>query len=396
MQKFVFLVLLVTLGSLSWSQESTNVDTQLASLTEQLKASQKRNAQLAVKLTDLESQLSTAQVQAENAADAESMVARLQTQLKARTSRVVELAVKVTDLESQLMSAQAETAPVEVTEDDGAMAALETQLQASKKRTAELAVKVTDLESQLSSMKVSMEAEPEASMDVTGDSDTLMADIDKLKNQLKARNARVAELAVRVTDLESQLSSAEANVEAATMNGDKATRLETQLNARNTRVAELAVRVTDLESQLTSAQAMVAITDNDDDADMAVLEDLEASNKRLLARNVQLAVQLTDMDSQMQSMQSLNDQIATLQEENQTLKLQLSEQQVTPVVSSTSTPTPSESRYIVQEGDTLSAIAEQVYGNNGLWPIIAEANGIALGEEADTISPGILLIIPAR
>ncbi len=105
----------------------------------------------------------------------------------------------------------------------------------------------------------------------------------------------------------------------------------------------------------------------------------------------ELAVRVTDLESQQMAMQSLSDQVAQLQEENQTLKLQLSQTD-----STEATPAPSgATSYIVVEGDTLSDIAEALYGNDGLWPLIAEANGIAL-DDANDIAPGTLLVIPAQ
>jgi nucleoid-associated protein YgaU len=45
----------------------------------------------------------------------------------------------------------------------------------------------------------------------------------------------------------------------------------------------------------------------------------------------------------------------------------------------------------VQSGDTLHSIAEQFYGDPGLWSIIAEANNLA---DADSIAVGTQLTIP--
>ena len=47
--------------------------------------------------------------------------------------------------------------------------------------------------------------------------------------------------------------------------------------------------------------------------------------------------------------------------------------------------------YTVQSGDTLHSIAEQFYGDPGLWSIIAEANNLA---DADSIAVGTQLTIP--
>jgi nucleoid-associated protein YgaU len=46
---------------------------------------------------------------------------------------------------------------------------------------------------------------------------------------------------------------------------------------------------------------------------------------------------------------------------------------------------------VVQQGDTLSAIAQQVYGDAGRWREIATANGIA---NPRRLQPGTVLVIP--
>jgi LysM repeat protein len=49
------------------------------------------------------------------------------------------------------------------------------------------------------------------------------------------------------------------------------------------------------------------------------------------------------------------------------------------------------SEYTVQQGDTLSSIAQQAYGDGNKWPIIAQANAIA---DPNLIYPGQVLYIP--
>lgn len=49
--------------------------------------------------------------------------------------------------------------------------------------------------------------------------------------------------------------------------------------------------------------------------------------------------------------------------------------------------------YTVQEGEGLYAIAEKVYGDGMMWPIIAEANGLA---SPDLIEVGMNLKIPKK
>jgi LysM repeat protein len=60
------------------------------------------------------------------------------------------------------------------------------------------------------------------------------------------------------------------------------------------------------------------------------------------------------------------------------------------------TPIPPEpSTYTVQPGDTLSAIARQVYGQSGLWRLIFEANQDILSDPGQ-IHPGQVLTIPPK
>ena len=50
--------------------------------------------------------------------------------------------------------------------------------------------------------------------------------------------------------------------------------------------------------------------------------------------------------------------------------------------------------YTVQQGDTLSAIAQQAYGDANLWPKIYEANKQVIGPDPNVIHPGQVLDIP--
>lgn len=56
-------------------------------------------------------------------------------------------------------------------------------------------------------------------------------------------------------------------------------------------------------------------------------------------------------------------------------------------------PEPEAQMYTVQSGDTLSAIAQQFYGDAGKYPVIFEANRPML-EDPDRIYPGQVLRIP--
>jgi YD repeat-containing protein len=49
--------------------------------------------------------------------------------------------------------------------------------------------------------------------------------------------------------------------------------------------------------------------------------------------------------------------------------------------------------YVVRVGDTLQAIAKNVYGDASLWYLIADANGVASGSDLEA---GQMLIVPAR
>lgn len=58
------------------------------------------------------------------------------------------------------------------------------------------------------------------------------------------------------------------------------------------------------------------------------------------------------------------------------------------------TPTPPwERRYVVRDGDTLAAIAEAVYGDEALWPLILEANEERIADP-EHLRIGTSLLIP--
>jgi|GraSoiStandDraft_30_1057271.scaffolds.fasta_scaffold887731_1 nucleoid-associated protein YgaU len=50
--------------------------------------------------------------------------------------------------------------------------------------------------------------------------------------------------------------------------------------------------------------------------------------------------------------------------------------------------------YTVQQGDTLSEIAQQAYGDADQWPRIYEANKEMIGDDPNAIHPGDVLHIP--
>ena len=52
--------------------------------------------------------------------------------------------------------------------------------------------------------------------------------------------------------------------------------------------------------------------------------------------------------------------------------------------------------YVVQPGDTLQSIAEQQYGDAGLWPRIYDANRDAIGSNPDALVAGTKLQLPPR
>ena len=56
--------------------------------------------------------------------------------------------------------------------------------------------------------------------------------------------------------------------------------------------------------------------------------------------------------------------------------------------------TPGKSNYTVKDGDTLQGIAHTLYGDSGLWYIIAEANGIQNPFDESQFYAGQLLNIP--
>lgn len=49
---------------------------------------------------------------------------------------------------------------------------------------------------------------------------------------------------------------------------------------------------------------------------------------------------------------------------------------------------------VVRDGDTLSSIAQEVYGDGSKWPDIYEANRALIGENPDLIQAGQQLVIP--
>ena len=52
------------------------------------------------------------------------------------------------------------------------------------------------------------------------------------------------------------------------------------------------------------------------------------------------------------------------------------------------------SKYTVQQGDTLSSIAQKVYGDSHQWHEIYIANTQVIGNNPNALSPGIALYIP--
>ena len=52
--------------------------------------------------------------------------------------------------------------------------------------------------------------------------------------------------------------------------------------------------------------------------------------------------------------------------------------------------------YVVQPGDTLRSIAQQQYGDAGLWPRIYEANRDVIGPNPDALVSGTRLQLPPR
>jgi nucleoid-associated protein YgaU len=60
-------------------------------------------------------------------------------------------------------------------------------------------------------------------------------------------------------------------------------------------------------------------------------------------------------------------------------------------------PKPTEaSSYIVQAGDSLSAIASTVYGNSNDWHALYDANRDAIGDNPNLIRPGTELVVPQK
>ena len=57
-------------------------------------------------------------------------------------------------------------------------------------------------------------------------------------------------------------------------------------------------------------------------------------------------------------------------------------------------PSPSASEYVIQPGDTLRSIAQDVYGAADQWPRIYDANRELIGADPDTLQTGARLRIP--
>jgi nucleoid-associated protein YgaU len=55
---------------------------------------------------------------------------------------------------------------------------------------------------------------------------------------------------------------------------------------------------------------------------------------------------------------------------------------------------PAPSSYTVQPGDSLSPIAERVYGSADDWKVLYDANRAAIGGNPNLIHPGTELDIP--
>lgn len=62
----------------------------------------------------------------------------------------------------------------------------------------------------------------------------------------------------------------------------------------------------------------------------------------------------------------------------------------------TASAVPGATAYVVQPGDTLQGIAEEQYGDAGLWPRIYQANRQAIGEDPDNLVAGTTLQIPPK
>src|SRR5579872_2330704 len=53
------------------------------------------------------------------------------------------------------------------------------------------------------------------------------------------------------------------------------------------------------------------------------------------------------------------------------------------------------SKYAVQQGDTLTSLAQQAYGDGNVWQVIYNANKQVIGNDPNHIVPGEVLSIPA-
>jgi nucleoid-associated protein YgaU len=64
-----------------------------------------------------------------------------------------------------------------------------------------------------------------------------------------------------------------------------------------------------------------------------------------------------------------------------------------PTPDGSATPRPVEHRYIVRNGDTLREIARELYGDEGKWTVILEANRSVI-PDPDNLTVGTSLLIP--
>jgi nucleoid-associated protein YgaU len=65
-----------------------------------------------------------------------------------------------------------------------------------------------------------------------------------------------------------------------------------------------------------------------------------------------------------------------------------------PVVTGATVATPQSTTYTVKPGDTLRSIAEEEYGDAGLWPKIYQANRDTIGPDPDNLVAGTTLTLP--
>lgn len=113
------------------------------------------------------------------------------------------------------------------------------------------------------------------------------------------------------------------------------------------------------------------------------LEDANAQIEELIASAQNTETKITE--------DTLKTEIASLKEENESLKQQLNPNYSSSDTQNTNSNTSGSTEYIVKEGDIIWNISKNVYGNGAYYQKILDANNLT---ENSVLKPGQKLIIP--